>query len=675
MSILTPWRQRFAPPCLDLERSGRFDFTLLVGDCAIAAWLAFAQRAFLNQPPAAWGQIVLSAVLVALLAWLWRWHDLRRSLPTIAKGAAVGSTIAGGLLVLRLTGACTLTRGEILWLAATAAALLLVLRVAYRAARQLWPDRPGEILRWIAVGSAVLALVRPFCTADALGSGDADWYTMMLADFIAQWRAGTFPVWIGQSEFAFNGAVSPLRFAPWLQHWGAVLDLLTAHALQLTALKNATLVTAALVGGLVAYACFRAMLRPQPWLAALLAGLWLASPGVLAPLLAGDQYMTFMTLPFAAVAFSGVWRIWAHDDRRARLTLVAGLAGLWLSHPPIAMWMCLLAGGNYAAKIAIRGTWRREPWRLAAMAAAFLVLGSFPFLSVAALDDQLPLRTSGGDAYKEIVRVFPENFLPINPRRDGLEDYQLGYTAVGAIVVTLLLLLLAARPRGGLAFAVTALVFPIFVLPVPRITQAVWNALPGWLVAIDNIWPMQRLFLLWSATAFFGLAVVAGDPRVAGRRWLSRLLWVALLAGGAWSWHEAHQLAVITNSTRFPAARGDLLTNADNVLLSRYSYASFARAPAYASHSYMDPYLENRLLDRTSRRIIVTNASAAAPRLVPDDRSAGRAFPRLVQSGVFTGMSDNRSNYYNLNPPITLQPDTSYGLRLEFCEPGVHGVL
>jgi len=668
------WLQRLARLLAASEPAGRFDLSLLAGDLVFTGWLAFAQRAFLNQPPAAWGQIALAAALVALLAWLWRWHDLRGLVPLVARGGAVGLTAAGGLLVLSLAGGCSLSRGEISWLAAAAVVVLLVMRCAHRAARRHWPDRPGEILRWIAVVSAVLALVWPFCTADALGAGDADWYTTMLADFIAQWRAGTFPVWIGQSEFAFNGAVSPLRFAPWFQHWGAVLDLLTGHALLLTALKNAALVTSALTAGLAAYAALGSILHRRPWLAALLAILWMASPGALAPLMVGDQYMTFLALPFVAVTLYGIWRMWAQDDRPARLALAVGPAGLWLSHPPIALWMCLLAGANYAAKIALRGTWRREPRRLAAMGAGFLLLGSFPFLSTRALDNMLPMQALGGSAYDEITRVFPRNFLPIAPAGDGLMAYQLGYTALGAFAATLLLLAVA-RPRGAVPGVLGSAAIAFFVLPVPGITRWIWTSLPGWFVAIDNIWPMQRLFPIWTAMIFFGLAIVAAHERIARRRWLVGLLTAGLLGGAAWSWHEARKLAQMADKSRFPADQAARLMGPNNVLLTRYAYSSFIRAPAYASHSYMSPFLENRLLDPQTLKVILANADAAAPRLQADGIPETGAFPRLVQAGTFTAVNDNHSDSYNLTPPIVLRPDISYALRLEFLNPEEHGVL
>ena len=676
MKQLATWIQNTRRLLGSAERNGRFSPSLLAGDLVFTAWLALAQRVFLNLPQASWVHVALPALMMALLTWAWRWHDFRGTsfLRLLFKGVAIALTASVGLALLHHAGIVTLSMRACLWLAAGATVLLLVMRVAHLATRAAWPDQPLEIFRWIGVISVTFALMWPFVTADSIGAGDAYWYTIMLADFTTQWRAGVFPVWIGQSEYAFNGAISPLRFAPWFQHWGGMLDLVSFHSLRYTALKNATLVTSALVGGLTAYTCLRAILSRRPWLAVMLAVLWMASPGVLAPLMAGDQYMTFMTLPFVAIVLYGTWRTWAHDDRGARWALAAGLAGLWLSHTPIALWMCLFAGGNYAAKIMIRRTWRLEPSRLAGLAGMFLVLGSFPLLSVKALDNLLPWQVGGGNASAEIVRIFPRNFLPIDPHGDALAAYQLGYAALGAFAMTVLLLSVA-RPRGAIAAVLGACLIAPFVLPVPSITVKIWRGLPRWFVAINNDWPMQRLFLIWAAVIFFGLAIVTAHDRIARRRWFCTLLGLALLGGAIWSWREARKLAWMAHETRLPASKDSLFMAQHNVLLTRYAYTSFARAPAYASHGYMDPYLENRLLNRNTLKVVTTNAEAAAPRLSPDEGPSIRHYPRLVQSGVFTAVNDNHTDFYNLEPPIELMPAIPYALRLEFLHAGEHGVL
>ena len=61
----------------------------------------------------------------------------------------------------------------------------------------------------MAQGVALFA-VHPYVRSALLGAGDAQSYSLTIADFLKQWRAGIFPVLIGQSEFAYNGGFQPL---------------------------------------------------------------------------------------------------------------------------------------------------------------------------------------------------------------------------------------------------------------------------------------------------------------------------------------------------------------------------------------------------------------------------------------------------------------------------------
>ena len=74
-------------------------------------------------------------------------------------------------------------------------------------------------------------LLHPFATTLQIGAGDALWYANMLGDFVTQLRAGVFPIFVGQTDYAFNGAVYPLRVAPFYQHLAGILDLLTGRQL------------------------------------------------------------------------------------------------------------------------------------------------------------------------------------------------------------------------------------------------------------------------------------------------------------------------------------------------------------------------------------------------------------------------------------------------------------
>lgn len=659
--------QRARDAVLGWERRGWFSFSLLIGDAAIAGWLLVAQRAFLGLPPPSSHTLGKFAAGTALLALAGRLHSFRhgrvRWLLAKATLLAPATTLLASVLHTTFPAA--------LWLGATVALALVAFRACFFAARTTWPDQPLEAARWIFLGMAATVVMRQFYTTTAIGSGDAHWYAVMLADFVTQLRAGVFPVWAGQSEFAFNGAISPLRFAPWFQYAGGFIDLLTAHALGFVALKNAAVVLTALAGVASAYICLRLIGPRRPGIACLLAALWIASPGVLAPLFSGDQYMTFMATPFIPIALYGCWRVWARDDVRARIAIAAGLGGLWLSHTPIALWSTLLAIAACGAKACWQREWRDDTHRALITSLAFVTLGALPIFSVLAIDNQNQATAMGERALQEVTRCFPANFLPLDVRAGAnpLFTYQTGWVPLGAFGVALLLLMVA-RPRGGWFFSLTVLAVALFVLPVPGFSAAFWLHAPDWFMSVNNVWPMQRLMGIWAALMVFTLAIVASDERIARRTWLTSLLLLMLAGGATWSAREADKLT--SRPTTSDAASTALDFAPGNVSLTRYAWASFASAPSYFSHGYMEPLLENRLLDRATLAMLTANADRAAPLLRND--VVQETFPRLVQSGVLTAVQ-KAPDFYLLEPALNLAPHERFALRMEFFRPGRPGLL
>ena len=283
---------------LEWEQRGRLNVSLLLGDGAVAAWLAFAFFSFTDRPMPLPTQFAVGVAAATLLAYVVRLHSRpKRLIGGLAiRSAAYAAALGAGLYGLGVLGWLQLAAPAIAWLALAVAVACFTLHVAFHAVRVRHPDQPLEMLRWVILGGAGTALFLPYYHAGTAGTGDAQWYVIMLADFITQLRAGVFPVWSGQSVYAFNGAISPLRFAPWFQHAGGLLDLLTAQALGFGAVSNAVLAVNGLASGFVAYFCLRGILPHRPGLACLLALLFVSSPGILAPLLAGDQYMSFMEI-------------------------------------------------------------------------------------------------------------------------------------------------------------------------------------------------------------------------------------------------------------------------------------------------------------------------------------------------------------------------------------------
>lgn len=646
----------------------RFRSTLLAGDFLVVAWLAWTRETLLlgvNRAPIRPLIFGAAFALFALACGTHRPHPLPRRAGRLLAAAAV---FAAGLVAF-----AGFNPGSAAWLAGASAALVFGFRLLHDAARVRWPGDRGEFLRWAVLGAFAVWTMRLFYYAGSIGAGDTYWYVTMLADFVTQLRAGEFPVWVGQSIYAFNGAISPLRLAPWFQHVGGVIDFLTWHALDFNALKNAILIANSLAGLGSAYVCLRLILPLRPWLAAVLAGFWLLSPGVFAALLVGDQYMTFMTLPFLPLALHACWRLWHRDDLAARLLLAVAVAGLWLCHTPIAIWTTFIVGAIYLARVVRFSRWRTEPGPMLAAALLFLALGSWPVVSALALHTDADLSTRGSDALIEIGRVFPANFLPISTARPSLESYQLGYSIIALFLASVVLTWLG-RARSALCFVAAAIAITFLTLPVPFITRQIWLHLPQAVVAITNIWPMQRFFMIWSAVIVFGFAAALAAPRFATG---SRLRWLPislLVLGGFWSFREGEKLIWTAAQSRAPVAESRTRISPDNALLVRYTYGGFGWVPAYASHGYMDPFLENRLLDPRSGELRLSNADAAAPAVSVLSGEPYR-LSRAVAAGHLPAVNDNGTDFYKLTLPQKLEPGVHYALRVAFTEPGLSGIL
>lgn len=648
---------------------GKLSFFL--ADLALFAWLLWAREVFTEaQPSPLLNYLIYSFVFASLAAIL--------GIDTLTKGTVAlfgrGLVLMGAATAIFHFFLPSANLRQCLWFGATSGILVLLSRLLFRAAVSRWNTSPIEPIRWIVLASTAVWALRLLYYAGGIGAGDTYWYTMMLSDFVTQLRAGQFPVWVGQSPYAFNGAVSPLRLAPWFQHMGGLLDLITFHTLRFPALKNALLVVNALVGIGSGYACLRSIIPEKGWLSLVLATVWFMGPGVLAPLLAGDQYMTFMTLPFMPVVLYACWRIWTHDDFTSRILLGIGLAGLWLSHPPIALWSSLLAAALYTARSLLRFQVGPVLFKGAVAALSFLGLGAWPFVSTFSLRIPPTSNPAGGaQSLDSINQFFPANFRPINVQAHGLTSYQLGYVVVGVFCAALVLCILG-RARASLAFICSALALAPLTIPVPFISKFIWLHMPEIVVSINNVWPMQRLFFVWSTVIVFSLAVALTAERFKSIRWLNLGLGFAMVAGLTWSFHEAEKMIHQLGIKRSTLETTHLFESPHNLILARYSYGSLGRLPPYATHGYADPVFENRLLDRATEEVIIANADAAAPKSFGDQEKA-RGISEKVQEGVFTATNENNTEFHKLSPAITLKPRTHYALRLDFSEPNVAGYL
>lgn len=246
-------------------------------------------------------------------------------------------------------------------------------------------DPVAEPLRVLLVALVPLAALLPFFTDRQLGGTDARWYAFMLRDYLDQLHAGVFPVLIGQGEYAWNGAVHPFRSAPVYMSLAGVWDLLSLRGLNVQALQHLTVLTAGLVGALGFYAAAVALLPTRRWIAAGFAALYVLAPVWLGVLYCADAYMTFVALGALPAVLYGNARSLIDENGRGYRWLAAGLALVWMCHPPTALLSTLasvlLQGGSLLLG---RAPWSQ--WRGAITGGLWFVgLGAYYFVGMSEL--------------------------------------------------------------------------------------------------------------------------------------------------------------------------------------------------------------------------------------------------------------------------------------------------
>jgi hypothetical protein len=541
--------------------------------------------------------------------------------------------------------------------------------------------RRGEILRWTVLAAAAAWLLHPFATNRQIGAGDALWYANMLADFVTQWRAGVFPVFAGQTEFAFNGAVYPLRVAPLYQHLAGVLDLLTGRQLGWFALQHLCVIVAGTAGLYGCYFSLCAIARDREaatsgsvgsaapgapadgsfrWAAMGLAILYLSCPGVLGTIYTQDLYMTWMTVPFLPLTIYGNVRAFQRNDWLAQAWLASGLALLWLGHAPIALWATGLSAGIQFARLLLRhrnaASWRR------AMAGAglFLLLAQYPFVSVASLGAPGTVSTVTSTlAHQEVIAKgirdsFPGILLPLSPSARQLSDLQLGYGLWLILLVSLIGLSGKRDTLGPRLLLAACGVLLLLLLPVPGLNRWLWEHIPDQIKRITYYWPMQRFYLLVAAmlTAAAQLVFFTRSDRRT-----SRIAAAILVVAGGWSLWESRQFIRAGRERTASAGITARSQRAENLLLMNHSYGLFPAMPEYFSNGVMEPREETRLLGREH--------------LQPLTLSPGT----VRQAGEFRGEIDANPGILKLSPSFVLQPGHHYELRLDFSFPAAAGVL
>ena len=580
---------------------------------------------------------------------------------------------------------------------------------------------PGEILRLGLLTGFALWLAHPFLTSRLIGAGDAWWYANMLRDFLAQVRAGIFPVWTGQTEFAFNGAVYPLRAAPYYQFLAGLIDLLSGRRLDAFTLQHATVVVSFVAAVVIAYWALCRLVPARRNLAAVLAMLYAACPAVLGLATSMDLYMSVMATLFLPLVTCGLAlslregrlvspkscknesgpvspepkeggggpvtsKLYKSEDGwPAQRMIVIGLALTWYAHAPLAAWLTLITVGVQAVRLILN--WRnRQVWQ-ETFGGALLLAG----LVAAVFASVVTLR--GGDSAgiipyvidrAKIIAALREAFayclLPVRMPAVNLGDLQLGY-GLWAVLLAGSAFALTPGRRRYLLLAIPAAVLVVMLLPVPGITAWLWHAIPESLARLTYYWPMHRLCPLLAALALpLGMLALAdrkgarskeqgaGDtgqtpsaqPSLSLSPSLSLLLGILAVAWASW---EANKLVSTAEIRTATAEETVIKRRPENVPLMNHAYGLSLALPPYFSNGVMDPSFELRVLGGPGNQDIIA-----------DNARAVMAGSTLPWTDLITEPDPN-PGIWDLEPEFVLQPGCRQLLEFDFASKQYTGTL
>jgi len=530
-----------------------------------------------------------------------------------------------------------------------------------------------EILRVALLLFVVLWLMKGFARTTLHGTGDARWYSLNLADAVAQSRAGVFPIWVGQSIYQFNGSISPIRIAPGFQYLAVLLDALTLRTLGFCTLQNLLLILLGVGAILTAYLCLRRLLPGRKWLAAGLALLFLSCPGVIGIPYNGDLFMSWTTVPFIPVVWYETVRSFRDHGKFGTLVILGAALGVcWWGHAPIAVWSTLVAGAAQVVRIALQLA-RGIAWGpIVAAALVFSAIAAYPISSVLLYPAEPGYRAdtfqsvSAANVHESLIQTFPGCILPLTPSGRSQGDFQLGY-ALWALLVIALWSQRRSWNSSSAAPLACAAVLSFMLIPLPWLTVGVWKAVPRFALDATGDWPITRFGVLMSGATVFGAAAwaSAGLADLDARR--RRQFALVVAAGCAWSFAEALKFDADSSDYVRSTRDGADIFRPENIQLSRYSYGFFPHYPALPTtytHGVTDPELENHLLAADLSSSISRNYDAAL------------ASGHLLDSSNFTWVPAGHPDHAELGQKIRIEPNDRYLLSFAFDHlETLHGVL
>ena len=520
-----------------------------------------------------------------------------------------------------------------------------------------------EFLRLSLLATVVLLVAHPYFSPRLIGAGDALWYHHLLADAVTQFRAGVFPVFVGQSDYSFNGAVYPLRAAPYYQYFAGGLDFITGQTLSFFALQHLTAVLSFLGGIFGAYFALVWVSPKRRWTAMVLATLYVLCPAVAGLFYAQDLYMSGMTLPWVPLACAALLRSFDDDSPTPLIVLAVSLAALWWAHSPIALWVTLVATVAQLAAILCSSSKKLAFRRSFIGGALFIVLAAYPIISVFLLrtpgETIVPYIMDRTELLREVRATFPATVLPINSAAPALTHLQLGYS-LWLILLVATVVCLRLRQVGVILMVCAAWLLLTLIFPVPGITRALWFNFPETLVGMTLYWPIQRLGIIIAAIIVVCAQRAFTESKTPTRQSVMLGLALTVLLCVAWSALEVTAFIRKARTQADTIAGSQRWAMTENVAIQRHTYGLLSGRPAYFNHGVVDPRLELRLLDPVDNHLLASNYPSLPAGPFRDE---------------FTGVIDANPGIINLRPTLTLAPGQHYFLTFDFIHPDTTGIL
>jgi len=315
-----------------------------------------------------------------------RYQGLANAVGHMAAILAYGLVPAGIWIAMSgLFGGSPGTPGALVYWAAAAA--LLVAGLRWIARRNSDPGRnPGaEALRIVSLAGAMGWASSHLLTMHFAGGLDARWYGYTMIDALEQARHGHWPVFVGQGEFQWNGAIHPIRSAPYLSNLAILLDVLTLRRLTPLGVQHLTLILSLVQAVVLTYILLVRCAPRARWLAWICALAWGLAPMMVAYLVAQEMFMTVMSFGWLPLVYFGNVRMIQRDDRVGQVCLACGLALTWMSHAAVALWATIITAVIQGLRLLLRDfTW--PAWRRTLLfGLLFAWLGAYYFCSMAEL--------------------------------------------------------------------------------------------------------------------------------------------------------------------------------------------------------------------------------------------------------------------------------------------------